>query len=151
MRVVDFNHAEHIQSEAIRQCLDFASKNDLEAIPIGKYEIAGEQIYAVVTEYQTTPAEERQWEAHREYIDIQLIIRGEEAVEVTPLSKMQCGEYIEHLDFQQCDGPAEEKVPLQLGKGLLLFPEDAHKPGVEHGGSQLIKKVIFKVHCTCLI
>lgn len=150
MKQIDMNESNHVESEALRKCITFACEHDLQNMQNGKYEIMGEQIYAVVSEYQTSPSEERLWEAHREYVDLQVVIRGEEVIEVSPLSQMICKDYIEKSDFQQCDGQAKEKVRLHGAKGLLLFPEDAHKPGVEHDGSQLIKKLVFKIKCSCL-
>ena len=150
MKQIDMSGKTNVESEALEKCITFACEHDLQNMPNGKYEICGNEIFAVISEYQTSPAAERQWEAHREYVDLQVVIRGEEVVEVSPLSKMICRDYNANQDFLMCDGEAEEKVILQGTKGLLLFPEDAHKPGVENDGSQFIKKIVFKIHHSCL-
>jgi YhcH/YjgK/YiaL family protein len=95
MKQIDMNESNHVESEALRKCITFACEHDLQNMQNGKYEIMGEQIYAVVSEYQTSPSEERLWEAHREYVDLQVVIRGEEVIEVSPLSQMICKDYIE--------------------------------------------------------
>ena len=46
----------------------------------GKYEIAGDEIFASVMTYTTAPENEKKFELHRKYIDIQYIISGEEII-----------------------------------------------------------------------
>lgn len=146
MQLVDFHNSNEIQSDAVRQCIEFACKNNLQATPIGRYDIEGDAIYVAISEYQTVPSEMKEWEAHREYIDLQMIIEGEELIEVSPLSEMNCGEYVSQNDFLSCDGKAKEKVLMKEGTGLLLFPEDGHKPGVTHKETKYVKKAVFKIH-----
>ena len=146
MQLVDFHNSNEIQSDAVRKCIEFACKNNLQATPIGRYDIEGDAIYVAISEYQTVPSEVKVWEAHREYIDLQMIIEGEELIEVSPLSEMNYGEYVSQNDFLQCYGEAKEKVLLREGLGLLLCPEDGHKPGVIYKEAMHVKKAVFKIH-----
>lgn len=151
MQLVDIYNMENVQSDAVRQCIDFACRNSLQAKAAGRYDIDGDEIYVAISEYQTASSETKAWEAHREYVDLQLVIQGEELVEVSPLSKMSCGEYIPQRDFLPCNGSAEKKVLLRKGVGLILFPEDGHKPGVQNERPQQVKKAVFKIRCSRLV
>lgn len=146
MRLLDLRKESKHENEAVLQCLEFVKNNNLQTLPAGRYDIEGSQIYAMVSEYSTVPASEKCWEAHREYVDLQMVISGEEIIQVSLLENMQCGDYVPENDFVQCDGIANEEVVMQNGMGLLLYPDDAHKPGLIFGKSQPIKKAVFKIH-----
>ncbi len=53
-----------------------------ENTPTGRYEI-DENSYANIEEYNTKPIENCRFEAHKKYIDIQLLLKGEERLDVT--------------------------------------------------------------------
>ena len=48
----------------------------------GRIEIDGERLYASVASYETGGRDERRFEAHRRYIDIQVLLAGEETIDV---------------------------------------------------------------------
>ncbi len=49
-----------------------------------KYEIQGDDIYTIISTYNTK--EPHKFEAHREYIDIQCLLEGQEIIEYTALN-----------------------------------------------------------------
>ena len=65
-------------SERFRTAYEFLSRPDLAELPLGRNEIDGEDVYANVLEYDTVPAAEKELEAHRDYYDVQFVVRGEE-------------------------------------------------------------------------
>ncbi|MFC1770208.1 YhcH/YjgK/YiaL family protein, partial [Nitrospirota bacterium] len=67
--------------------------------PPGKYEIDGENIFAILSTYETSHREERRPEAHREYVDIQILLSGKEIIEWYPIEGMNVElEYDESRD-----------------------------------------------------
>ena len=60
--------------------LEFMAKTDFTQIPIGKYELDGDNIYYMVQQYDTNP-DKTVAEAHKKYIDIQYIEKGEEIMQ----------------------------------------------------------------------
>ncbi|WP_369461599.1 YhcH/YjgK/YiaL family protein [Thermoclostridium stercorarium] len=46
----------------------------------GRYEIDGNDVYALVQSYTTLPSDQCKWESHDKYIDIQYIVRGKEII-----------------------------------------------------------------------
>ena len=52
--------------------------------PAGRYEIAGADLFALVMDYSTRPPAAALLEAHRDYIDIQMVLAGREGCEWYP-------------------------------------------------------------------
>ena len=99
------------------------------------------------------PKSEGTFEAHRKYIDIQYIISGHEIISVEPLETMRAGtcirRYGESGDIELYEGNNKGKE-YQLGPGdfLILFPKDAHMPGVCEGTPEKVQKAVVKVPYT---
>ena len=49
-----------------------------------RVEIKGGDVYATRFTYETVPAEESFFEAHRKYLDIHIMMEGSEGVEIAP-------------------------------------------------------------------
>lgn len=64
--------------ERIQTALEYLRSNDFEKFEPGRYEIDGENIFAMVQSYNSKKMEEGFWEAHRKYIDIQYVFKGTE-------------------------------------------------------------------------
>jgi len=58
-------------SPRIKRAFDYLHQADLRTVEDGKYEIDGNNVYAVVQRYSTKLKEQGKWEAHQRYIDIQ--------------------------------------------------------------------------------
>lgn len=54
------------------------------------------------------------------------------------------GEYIPEKDFLPLFGDADQ-VTLRSGCFVLLFPEDAHMPGMELGEPTRVRKIVLKI------
>lgn len=113
----------------------------------GKYEIAGQQIVAVVQSYDTSPATDKRFEAHREHIDIQFIVSGRERILHADTAGLAVDtEYNEAKDVQFFRDPeASSSLLLTPGSFAIFFPHDAHKPGCMAGGRDPVRKVVVKV------
>ena len=87
------------------------------------------------------------YEAHRRYIDIQLCVVGTELIRCKPLPQVdEIIPYDEAKDAARyADCPGADMV---IGEGyfLVVFPDDAHEPGLAPGGvCAPVKKVVMKV------
>jgi biofilm protein TabA len=118
------------------------------ASAVGRHEIAGDDIFAFVQKHQTKPYEERLYEAHRKYIDIQYMIRGREIVYWSPLAWLT--EVTMPFDAEK-DATLwkviPNGVPFQLNAGhfTILYPEDGHVPSCSWGEAAEVLKVVVKV------
>ena len=68
-------------------------------------------------------------EAHRKYLDIQYIVKGQEVVGYADLADCTLeGEFNEAKDIGKYSGPFEY-ITIREGMCYVAFPEDAHMPG----------------------
>lgn len=129
----------------VLRALEYARAHDLSPLEKGRHDIDGDALYFNVAEYTTGASGEKSYEAHRDYIDVHYMIRGEERVEVAFVSSMEQGEYQPEGDYLPVSGTAAACATLRPGDFLVCYPEDGHKPGVQADAPMGIKKAIFKV------
>ena len=132
-------------SENLKKGFKWLKNTDLKTIKPDRYYIDGEKLFANVQEYATKA--DAKYEAHRKYIDIQYMIKGEELVGVTNKNNCKtCDEYNSEtdLEFMNCS-VKEEYLTLDEGTFMVFFPQDAHKPSINSGEQSTVKKVIVKV------
>ncbi|HWR42082.1 YhcH/YjgK/YiaL family protein [Sporomusa sp.] len=134
---------------ALREGLRFLMETDLASLNMGRHEIQGSKLYAMVSEYETQPKEQRRPEMHEKYIDIQYICSGEEMIGVTPAAAV--GEVDENIlaerDVIYYRGCADE-TEIILSKGMfgVYFPWEAHRPNCAVGTKRCkVRKVVVKI------
>ena len=99
--------------------------------------------------YETQPASERRFEAHRKYIDVQLVLEGEERIDSslgTGLKTLQ--EYNDVKDVMFLETPEDfATVVLKPGYFSVFFPHDVHRPNCSVRGARHVRKLVLKVSC----
>lgn len=131
--------------EKILSCFAYAKAHALKDMEPGSYQIDGDRFYVNLAEYITAPREEKFWEAHRKYLDIHLLLKGAEQIDLGFIQNMEQKEYVLKEDFLPLEGEAAAQITLREGDFLVCFPEDGHRTGVAAEKPQKIKKAIFKV------
>ena len=142
--VMDLNEYDFLEA-AVQECFDYAKSHDLETFEKGSHPIDGDRLFVNIVEYTTTAPENRFWEAHRQYLDVHLILRGTEQIDVNQIRNMELKEYVEADDFLPMDGEKRASVVLKKGDFLICYPSDGHRTAVAADGPEDIKKAIFKV------
>ena len=138
----DYSFAE----EKIRECLEYANSHALLDYEKGSHEIDGDRLFVNIVEYMTTAPEARYWEAHKKYLDVHLMLRGTEQIDLNFISSMAVGAFVEKDDFLPMEGGKNSSVVLNEGDFLVCFPGDGHRTAVAAAGRPTeIKKAIFKV------
>lgn len=124
----------------------FVATHDMAALPDGRYELPGGN-YVNVMSYETKARDVAVYEAHDQFADIQLVLQGEEFIEVH--SREGLGEPTEinlEADYLLYDGATSGDVFLMRpGWFCAVMPEDAHMPGVRVAESIPVKKAVFKI------
>ena len=131
--------------ERIQKSFNYIKQTDLKKLKSGRYDIDGDKIFALISEYQTKAESDGKLEAHKKYIDVQFVIEGEELMGYSPLGDQSILEpYKEENDIIFYKG---EKVFIKVTEGMfaIFFPEDVHMPGIEVGESSAVKKLVIKV------
>ena len=132
-------------SDGIAKGLGLIRDPSLAEKPDGKYEIEGDNLFLLVTRYTTRPQDEIPFEAHKEYIDIQVILDGQEIIGHAHTDDLEVLTAYQP-DIMELVDPAEfTEVKLRKGMFAIFFPSDAHKPCCDWAGRQNIHKLVFKV------
>ena len=115
--------------------------------PSGKFPIA-EGLVGGIDRYRTAPSADKAWEAHRLHGDIQLLLQGEELCGYGALDGLTVtrpydpAKDTEKYGAHPRPGPALRLVP---GRFAILFPGEAHQPGVMAGPEPVdVVKVVVK-------
>lgn len=114
----------------------------------GRYDIQGDDCFALVQGYNTKPVAQAVFEAHRKYIDIQFIQAGRETIFWAPLSSLPqvTQDYSSERDIAFFAAPQHaEAIHLRAGGFVIFFPEDGHAPGVECAGATEVRKAVIKI------
>lgn len=142
---MSLDKVKEISVEAYEFLKELTSENFKE----GRYDLSDE-VYVNMCSYETKQRKDAMFEAHRKYIDIQYMISGKELITVESLEDMHRGKCISQYSQE---GDAElydmningTDYLLSSGKAVILFPEDAHAPGICVDNPMYIKKAIVKV------
>jgi YhcH/YjgK/YiaL family protein len=136
------------QNKLFQQAFNFL--NSLTAnSPCGKTSLAGENLFVCIDKYKTKPPETAKPESHRQYIDIQVLLTGEEHIKIYATSELtSVTAYDPECDlefYKQLPNP-DAVLMMKPGKFAVFFPNDAHMPGLQAGHiKQLVKKAVAKI------
>lgn len=126
------------------------ARRRLEAIAAGesgRVELAN-GLFAIEQVYRSKPRPEGFFESHRKYIDIQVVLAGEEFMEVAEIGHLPVKtpydadrDVIIYADYR-----GASVLRFQAGEAGVYFPVDGHMPGLMGaGGAQLVRKTVVKV------
>lgn len=110
--------------------------------------VDGDRVVARPGAYETHPRDPAKFECHRRYADIQFVAEGEELVEVAdPAALRPVVPYDPAGDVAWfASGAPRPAVFLPAGSFLVLFPHEAHQPGLATSrGPVPVRKTIVKV------
>jgi len=142
------NHNLYPFGEAWEAAFDFL-KTVTPEMENKKYVLDGDRLFAGVDSYNTKARDTAKLETHRKYVDIQVLISGNETFEVFQKQELTVSEpYNSEKDaeFYQVPAKTRAKITMDPGHFIVFFPEDAHMPCLMTGITpQPIKKVVIKL------
>jgi biofilm protein TabA len=126
------------------EAFDFLLRPDLKELPVGKYQIEDDRVYAIVAKDVGRGKVDAFLEVHEKYIDIQLVLAGTDDMGWKPklLCKEPAGEYDPKTDEQLFADKPDAWISTKSGAFAIFFPEDAHMPLISSGQ---LHKVVVKV------
>lgn len=132
----------------IDRVLKAAKEISAENFPKEPVVLDGTDIFINVPNYETHGTDTAVFEAHRQYIDVFVMVEGTETVYVkrTDALKHITRSYDPAIDALLADFE-DDAIPIRLEPGtfLILFPQDAHAPACHAEHSSNVKKLIGKV------
>jgi YhcH/YjgK/YiaL family protein len=128
----------------IAKGLQFLADTDLAGLPTGRHEIDGDRLFALTSDYAPKPLSAGKWETHRRYLDLQYVVSGVERFGIAPAGRLEAGEYILEKDITWLTGSGDF-LTLAAGQFVILWPGDAHMPGLDAGVPGSVRKVVVKI------
>ena len=130
------------------KAFDILKEMDFEALESGKHEVDGDNLFFMVARYDTLPIQDCILEAHKDYVDIQYLVSGEEIFGYCPISD----ELTTTQPYKAEDDCAlyaindsDLRIHFKPGMVIVAFPEDAHMPCAAVSAPESVLKVVFKV------
>lgn len=127
------------------RAFEFMRNTDMRTLPPGRHPILEDDLFVIIENVHGRSRADARLECHRQYIDIQLVLEGDEEMGWKPLA--DCREpldnYSAEKDILFFNDPVASWIAVPPGAFCIFFPEDAHAPLVSNGG--LVRKAIFKV------
>lgn len=129
---------------------DSAARGRLRAIASGdsqKIELAG-GAFAIEQVYETRLRADGFFESHRKYIDVQVVVEGEELMEVADASRIAVRQpYNAERDLIVYEDSTEaSQLRVYAGHGTIFYPVDVHMPTLRiRAAPVLVRKTVVKV------
>lgn len=132
-------------SKNLDLALGYIGKQDYSALVPGKNVLAGDDVYINCFSYETMESDQAFFEAHRDYLDLHVVLEGEEQIEVSYRGNLEEFEQDLSADYVGYKGKTEVVCLMRPGDFLVAFPEDAHKVKVKTNRVCQVKKAVFKI------
>ena len=134
----------YAQTGKIAAALGLADQFSGAAMPTGSYEV-NEWLRAVINAYETRAGRgEPEFESHRVYADLQLVVEGEEKILVAQ-SGLTTKEYDDDADYELMRCEESTAVTLRAGDFVYLAPGEPHCPGIAVSDPAPVRKIVFKI------
>lgn len=139
------NSSEDLEKR-IREAVQYMVNISTDELKIGRYEV-NNWFYYTVQYYQTRLSEACRLESHKEYVDIQMILEGEEAMDVVNIAELQRIEQHSIENDVAFWKPIKNMMRTVLcpGSYVILYPRNAHRGGIMVNRASWVKKIVGKV------
>ena len=127
-----------------KEVFDYIKSHDLLHTECGRIELKGSDLF-INNVNATLKAQDKQvLEAHRDYIDIQILLEGKERMGWMAIEdvKNEIQAYDQEKDCALYADQSTSFFDLVPGQFAIFFPEDAHAPVIGEG---TVRKLIAKV------
>ena len=119
------------------------------SLPIDAFEKVNldENNFGLEQVYNSREREQCFFESHRDYIDVQFILEGEEIIEVVDINDLVVNfPYDKEMDLVKYDdNKSSSVVKLKKGDIAIFYPRDGHMPCVRLNESVKVVKTAVKV------
>lgn len=142
-KLTDTKRAERLHP-AFKVLFDFIKGTDFNKIPHGKVTVDGDNVFVMNLDIPGASEKTQPLEMHRKYIDVHILLGGNEKIGWKPLDEIQhyTQEYNEEGDCALSDDAPRFYVDMHPGEYCIVFPEDPHAPAISDSN---IRKLIGKV------
>lgn len=125
------------------RALELMTEEFLQTVGTERREIEGDALFVTRFDVQTSTDEVRLFEYHRRYLDIFTLTEGRERVDIAAPEAVSVADH--SGDYWGGAAKAEQGMILTPGRFLVLFPGDAHRPGMAVSEPENISRIVFKI------
>ncbi|MFI3175208.1 MAG: YhcH/YjgK/YiaL family protein, partial [Bacillota bacterium] len=131
----------------LHSVLEYLSGLADQELPAPNTTLVPDEVYGNPVTLTTKPEAERDYEAHRNYIDVHYIIDGCEKIALTDIANLTTKiPYAAENDVEFFENaPMEATFILQKGHFLLCHPHEAHKVGIMNDAPCDVKKAVCQM------
>lgn len=146
MILTTLNDSERIEPlhPLFKTLFDYVKSHNLLEAPLGRIEVDGDNVFINNSLAEGVERDAQVLEIHRKYIDVHILLQGNETIGWKPLSAIEriTKPYDEEGDCELSDDRPTAFVDMLPGQVLVVYPEDPHAPVI---GKGKIRKLIGKV------
>lgn len=125
--------------------IDFLDKTDLTQLELGRNEVAGDQVFALVQNNTLNDQPSDSFEYHERYMDLQFLLEGNEHFRYTRSSEGVIQEFDAVNDFGLIRSSTGLDLELNGQTFAMVWPGEYHQPNQLGRGGQSVKKVVVKI------
>lgn len=129
----------------LKQLFEYVRTHDLSNVPVGRIELAGNDLFINVSDVALLKPEEQKLEVHRAYLDVHIPLDKPEIIGWRSLGEISVPSehpFDTENDFALYACPAATYFTVLPGEFLMAWPQDAHAPIIGEGR---LRKLIAKV------
>jgi len=121
-------------------------------IDSGRYELEGDDVFFLVVDDHSQLLEERKAEIHQKYIDVQIVLTGEErfGFSMHPFQSID-EDYLDERDLAFSEDVLDEQfVDLHENDFIVFNVKQPHRPLVAINAPMPVRKAVIKIALTWL-
>lgn len=126
--------------------IDYIMTHDLNALPLGRTILDGDNAYINVMDANAAPLEQRKYELHHHYMDLQIDLTGIERIDTGDRSSIVMETYDPDSDVGICSAPDLAQCIIGPGNFILCMAGEPHKPNIAVSNDTKLKKAVCKIH-----
>lgn len=129
------------------EAFKFLKTQELDRLAPGNYVIDSNNVIAMVSKVSPKDKDSTKWEAHRNFNDLQYIIRGKAKMGVTSISEPGAKVTVPYssADNENFTVNGGRYYDAEPGTFFIFSPKEIHRPAFKVDGYDSIKKIVIKV------
>lgn len=133
--------------QELAEAIEYVKQHVNDATPTGRHDIDGSRLFFLLSEDMTEPFAKRRAEYHARYLDIQIVLKGQEGMTYSTLpAGTPDTDWLADKDIAFLpEGEQEKTVVLSEGDFVVFYPGEVHKPLCAVGNPAQVRKVVVKV------
>ncbi len=134
----------HCLHPLFEKAFQFLQESELDRLPLGKMDIQGSDLFAIISEGTGIQEQDAKLEVHRKYIDIQFIVSGTDHMGWKDLDMCEAPNepYNAERDAAFFPDKTQSWFDVPAGSFTIFYPDDAHAAMITMAA---VRKIVLKV------